>query len=404
MMQYSEYRKKRWFHKNPFWRYIQKQWKKHVDNRKMNCSDQQVQYSQSQDLIEPGSFIPQRQFTVYLNRESEEDQIRQLSQIELLAISDNQNRQYSEIRQEQFDETQNVHWVYNQLLPRIEELHISDDHIRQCSQNPQMQFAINGYRQFPDNGNGQFPVNPNGESAEDGQLYQNQQLQISENQTSQFSEDQRRQYSQNQQIQFPDDPNNQILQGQFQVNQYGRCTSNQNEDVAKIRRLKILLNNRIRQFEQNRQLTFLQTNSREFSDHQIEEWTNIEQLQFLLHKHITQYSQNQFQSSETRIKQYKPKQRKLILKYRELKSKLLKKQSSDGSGFQQSPDFRPRASSNTSSCGRLSPIPSVAELESEWGSPKYNTNYSPEIGNNYSPDTLAGNLQQTMKLDADYIG
>lgn len=74
------------------------------------------------------------------------------------------------------------------------------------------------------------------------------------------------------------------------------------------------------------------------------------------------------------------------------------------SGFQQSPDFRPRASSNTSSCGRLSPIPSVAELEPEWESPRYNSNYSPELAGNYSPDTLAGNLQQGMKLDSDYMG
>ncbi|XP_045480751.1 forkhead box protein O-like [Harmonia axyridis] len=73
-------------------------------------------------------------------------------------------------------------------------------------------------------------------------------------------------------------------------------------------------------------------------------------------------------------------------------------------GFQQSPDFRPRASSNTSSCGRLSPIPSVAELEPEWESPRYNSNYSPELAGNYSPDTLAGNLQQGMKLDSDYMG
>lgn len=35
-------------------------------------------------------------------------------------------------------------------------------------------------------------------------------------------------------------------------------------------------------------------------------------------------------------------------------------------GFQLSPDFRPRASSNASSCGRLSPIP---YSESEWSSP-----------------------------------
>lgn len=51
-------------------------------------------------------------------------------------------------------------------------------------------------------------------------------------------------------------------------------------------------------------------------------------------------------------------------------------------GFQLSPDFRPRASSNASSCGRLSPIPAV---EPDW---------SP-----YYADQLAGSLEQNMKLD-----
>lgn len=76
-------------------------------------------------------------------------------------------------------------------------------------------------------------------------------------------------------------------------------------------------------------------------------------------------------------------------------------------GFQLSPDFRPRASSNTSSCGRLSPIPAVAELEPDWSthSPFANPNYSPEMAGNYSPDQLAGNLEQGMKLQPDaYLG
>ncbi|XP_072385745.1 forkhead box protein O-like isoform X1 [Diabrotica undecimpunctata] len=77
-------------------------------------------------------------------------------------------------------------------------------------------------------------------------------------------------------------------------------------------------------------------------------------------------------------------------------------------GFQLSPDFRPRASSNTSSCGRLSPIPSVG-AESEWATHnQFNSqNYSPDIvpSGNYSPDQLAGNLQQGMKLEPDtYLG
>ena len=37
--------------------------------------------------------------------------------------------------------------------------------------------------------------------------------------------------------------------------------------------------------------------------------------------------------------------------------------------FQLSPDFRPRASSNASSCGRLSPIPAVLGVEPDWGPP-----------------------------------
>lgn len=76
-----------------------------------------------------------------------------------------------------------------------------------------------------------------------------------------------------------------------------------------------------------------------------------------------------------------------------------------GGGFQLSPDFRPRASSNTSSCGgRLSPIPAVVGPEPDWF-PSTN-NYSPEMqAGNYSPDQLAGNLQQRMKLEPDsYLG
>ncbi|KAL1139861.1 hypothetical protein AAG570_006838 [Ranatra chinensis] len=57
-------------------------------------------------------------------------------------------------------------------------------------------------------------------------------------------------------------------------------------------------------------------------------------------------------------------------------------------GFQLSPDFRPRASSNASSCGgRLSPIPSGAE--GEWGY--------------YGPEQLAGSLEQTMRLGQEAV-
>ncbi|XP_053977748.1 forkhead box protein O [Hylaeus volcanicus] len=60
-----------------------------------------------------------------------------------------------------------------------------------------------------------------------------------------------------------------------------------------------------------------------------------------------------------------------------------------GSGFQLSPDFRPRASSNDSSCGRLSPISAIP------GKPEWTPTYTP-----YSPEQLAGSLAETMKLDS----
>ncbi|XP_030755757.1 forkhead box protein O isoform X2 [Sitophilus oryzae] len=83
-----------------------------------------------------------------------------------------------------------------------------------------------------------------------------------------------------------------------------------------------------------------------------------------------------------------------------------------GGGFQLSPDFRPRTSSQSSA--RLSPIPAVG-VEPEWGSgfngSSFNegdmVNGTPAASNtgNYSPDQLAGNLEQRMKLQNDaYIG
>lgn len=69
------------------------------------------------------------------------------------------------------------------------------------------------------------------------------------------------------------------------------------------------------------------------------------------------------------------------------------------SSFQLSPDFRQRASSNASSCGRLSPIPSMITAEPDWG-----TDYTPagdftpssEFSQDY--DRLAGSLADSMKL------
>lgn len=74
---------------------------------------------------------------------------------------------------------------------------------------------------------------------------------------------------------------------------------------------------------------------------------------------------------------------------------------SNSGGFQLSPDFRPRASSNTSSGGRLSPIPAVVGVEPDWSSPTQfpSTNYSPEMpGTGNSPDHLAGTFEHGMKL------
>ncbi|XP_034952403.1 forkhead box protein O [Chelonus insularis] len=60
------------------------------------------------------------------------------------------------------------------------------------------------------------------------------------------------------------------------------------------------------------------------------------------------------------------------------------------SSFQLSPDFRPRASSNASSVGRLSPIPAILG-EPDW---------TPSYVSSYSPEQLAGNLAETMKLES----
>ncbi|XP_063238028.1 forkhead box protein O isoform X2 [Bacillus rossius redtenbacheri] len=64
-----------------------------------------------------------------------------------------------------------------------------------------------------------------------------------------------------------------------------------------------------------------------------------------------------------------------------------------GGGFQLSPgDFRPRASSNASSCSRLSPIPAVLGAEPDWSAP---SPYPPPPGY----EQLAGSLAGAMKLE-----
>ena len=74
-----------------------------------------------------------------------------------------------------------------------------------------------------------------------------------------------------------------------------------------------------------------------------------------------------------------------------------------GGGFQLSPgDYRPRASSNASSIGRLSPIPAV---ESDGWSPDYPTGlYHPGQPSGvhpldrFNPDLLVDNMAETMKI------
>ncbi|XP_059470753.1 forkhead box protein O [Neocloeon triangulifer] len=77
-------------------------------------------------------------------------------------------------------------------------------------------------------------------------------------------------------------------------------------------------------------------------------------------------------------------------------------------GFQLSPEFRPRASSNASSCGRLSPIPAVeSDSQLAW-SPQESGDvvgkYSPSMQyeSRYGPEQLAGNLAEGMKLSDVY--
>ncbi|XP_026737308.1 forkhead box protein O-like isoform X1 [Trichoplusia ni] len=72
------------------------------------------------------------------------------------------------------------------------------------------------------------------------------------------------------------------------------------------------------------------------------------------------------------------------------------------SNFQLSPDFRQRAPSNASSCGRLSPIPSMITTDSDWGT-EYTpagdyTSTSDYSQTDFGQDELAGSLADSMKL------
>lgn len=86
-------------------------------------------------------------------------------------------------------------------------------------------------------------------------------------------------------------------------------------------------------------------------------------------------------------------------------------------GFQLSPDFRQRASSNASSCGRLSPIPSVVDLEPSWSyaalaqdfdnpvisSHKIQTNDAVRLTQNATLDQLAGSLADDLTLQNEFL-
>ncbi|XP_022130763.2 forkhead box protein O isoform X1 [Pieris rapae] len=80
--------------------------------------------------------------------------------------------------------------------------------------------------------------------------------------------------------------------------------------------------------------------------------------------------------------------------------------------FQLSPDFRQRASSNASSCGRLSPIPSLLHTEPDWQTDYGSTEFgSADFGSadftsntdyqDFTQDELAGTLADSMKLHGD---
>ncbi|KAI5633703.1 transactivation domain of FOXO protein family domain-containing protein [Phthorimaea operculella] len=73
------------------------------------------------------------------------------------------------------------------------------------------------------------------------------------------------------------------------------------------------------------------------------------------------------------------------------------------SGFQLSPDFRQRASSNASSCGRLSPIPSLIPSEPDWATEytpagDYATQSEFSQADYVADEQLPGTLADSLKL------
>lgn len=90
---------------------------------------------------------------------------------------------------------------------------------------------------------------------------------------------------------------------------------------------------------------------------------------------------------------------------------LLLKNSGCSGSFQLSPDFRQRASSNASSVGRLSPIPSIVRVESDWPFTSNLTDFSTEGSSNLPPtsqeqavlDELAGSIADELSFQNEFL-
>ena len=68
--------------------------------------------------------------------------------------------------------------------------------------------------------------------------------------------------------------------------------------------------------------------------------------------------------------------------------------------FQLSPDFRQRASSNASSCGRLSPIQSIVGIENTWVYPAELNEFNNDNQNNQIDDPTANETDIDIDLSA----
>lgn len=73
-------------------------------------------------------------------------------------------------------------------------------------------------------------------------------------------------------------------------------------------------------------------------------------------------------------------------------------------GFQLSPDFRQRASSNASSCGRLSPIPAIVGVEPDWSFTSNQQDFTQnDTQSSAALDQLAGSLADELTLQNEYL-